>query len=342
MTEQNKKENPRFSPTYDPATLKNMKIEMIDAFVKNHPHLPIILQGELTPQGAKPVLSCLPEPKKPAKLENVDLSRKEMAQIENKIGVLALSVICGTIFGDSSININTGYAEARMQNKHSTRQQTWFFWKWMVALRQLHRGVSSITLQNPNKKQSVAPLLPDETFLGCLKISSGAREELTVLRKIICDGDRKKIERSWLNHMSDYFLMVLWVDDGGLHSDQNSQGRISTNSTPVEEQRVLADYLETVWQIKTKVTEQTSQPLMSNGQRPYAIEIADTENLLTLLRIVAPLIPIREMLYKVQFVPKSNMSLLQRWASEVTELVQPQFRDEMKAFYSKKLEEYNR
>jgi len=39
------------------------------------------------------------------------------------------------------------------------------------------------------------------------------------------------------------------------------------------------------------------------------------------------------MLYKVMFVPFNNKGLLQRWASELVELVQPEFRDYVKNHY---------
>jgi hypothetical protein len=79
---------------------------------------------------------------------------------------------------------------------------------------------------------------------------------------------------------------------------------------------------------------------MSNGEQRYRIYIKDQESLLKLLRIIAPIIPVEEMLYKVMFVPKNNFGLLQRWASEVTELVIPEFRNYVSEEYSKIIADY--
>ncbi len=74
---------------------------------------------------------------------------------------------------------------------------------------------------------------------------------------------------------------------------------------------------------------------MKNGQVSYRITIDNMESLLKLLRLIAPLIPVREMLYKIYFVPENNPSLLQRWKTEVLELVRPEFVDDVKEFYDK-------
>ena len=81
---------------------------------------------------------------------------------------------------------------------------------------------------------------------------------------------------------------------------------------------------------------------MTDGRKRFRVFIKDQENLLSLFRLIVPLIPIKEMLYKVMFVPKNNPELLQRWATEIVELVQPEFRDYVKQYYEQQINKNSR
>lgn len=284
-------------------------------------------------------------PKYPENLRKVNLSKKRMAQV--KIPEPVKSVICGTCLGDSSLRINPKYANARIQNRHSSHQYSWFFWKWLVCCREYTNGINSMTFQNPDgysvprafkERASRDPVILDNgagpdcaairddfSMTGKLKVTTKAHKDLTNLHSIICPKNKEKIERSWLNHMTNYFLMVIWLDDGSLYN--NRQGRICLDFFPKEEQQIFADYLKAAWGIETYVKNTGSK--MKDGRDRHRIIIKDYENLFKLLRVVAPLVPVKEMLYKVTFVPVKNKGLLQRWASEVVDLVLPEFREYM-------------
>lgn len=270
----------------------------------------------------------MPKPKAPSTLEKVDLSNKEMAKIS--IPDLQKSVLCGTCLADSSLRINRGYKNARIQCRHSSRQASWFFWKWTFCLKEFTNGLSSITFQNPDGYQSKSIENEGES-LGKLKVATKADVKLTALHSILCKKNREVIERRWLNHMTDYFLMVVWLDDGSLLNRR--QGVICLDSIPEDQQKVFVAYLKTVWGIEAYC--KNTEERMSNGEFRHRIHIKDTNSLLRLLRIVAPIIPVKEMLYKVMFVPVNDTDLLQRWASEVEELVLPEFRDYIKEEYKK-------
>jgi hypothetical protein len=314
------------------AELEQKKEELFQEFQANNP---LYLKGY-----------AFPAPKEAPNLKNVDISKKKMAKIN--MNNMQKSVLCGTITADSSIAINVGYKNARVQNRHSTRQAAWFFWKWMVCLSDFHKGLSSITLQNSDGFQSDSNLKAiSETikpegsilnasafnYLGKLKVMTGASTRLTELHDILCENGIKKIERKWLNHMTDYFLMTLWLDDGSLAGGY--QGYICLDSTPKDQQEILVDYLEKVWGIKS-YTFKNGEARMGTGQYKYRIKLKDQYEVLKYLRIIGPIIPVKEMLYKILFVPINNTDLLQRWASEVTELVLPEFRDYVRDFYVEK------
>jgi hypothetical protein len=274
----------------------------------------------------------MPMASPPLSLQKVDLSAKQMSKIP--ISVLQKSVLCGTCLGDSSLRIQRNYKNARIQSRHSTRQSEWFFWKWTVCLKDYTNGVESITFQNPDGYQLKTE--EKDEYLGKLKISTKADPRLTALHSIICKKNRENVERSWLNHMTDYFLMTVWLDDGSLFNSR--QGVICLDSLPLDQQEVFVNYLKSVWGIKAYC--RNTQEKMKNGQDRHRICIQDQESLLKLLRIVAPIIPVKEMLYKVMFVPINDTDLLQRWASEVSELVLPEFRDYVKEHYKKLLYNY--
>jgi hypothetical protein len=259
------------------------------------------------------------EPKFPEKLKKVDLSNKQMAQIP--INPIQKSVLSGTCLADSSLRIQPKYKNARIQNRHSSRQASWFFWKWTVCLKDFIKDEKAIQFQDSDGYQSKSQI-KDAKVIGKLKIVTKAHSDLTALHSVICKNNRETVSRSWLNHMNDYFLMTVWLDDGSLYNKR--QGVICLDSTPEYQQKVFIDYLKSVWEIEAYL--QDTKTKMSNGLTRYRICIKDQESLLRLLRIIAPIIPVEEMLYKIMFVPFNNSGLLQRWASEVTELVMPEFR----------------
>ena len=278
---------------------------------------------------------ALPQEINPFVISNkkVSLKNKEMANIN--ISNIHKSVICGTCIGDSSLKINKGYINARIQCRHSTKQASWFFWKWMICLRDYSNGLNSITLQKPDEKQVNKSFILNynkENYLeGKLKITTKADENLTKIYNIICKKNKTEITRKWLNHMNNYFLMTLWLDDGSLYNKR--QGVFCLDSIPFEQQKILSIYLKSVWNIECFIRE--TKIKMKNGKTSYRLFISNQESLLLFLKLIAPIIPVREMLYKIMFVPKNNIDLLKRWASEISNLVNEDFKEQVKQDYNK-------
>lgn len=273
----------------------------------------------------------LPRPS-PSLLESrgVDLKNKEPSNLG--MDPIVMSSICGTVFGDSSLAIHSGYSNARIQFRHSSRQSDWFMWKCCCILKGFHGNAktpySSITFQKPDGKQHEAGRIGGE-MLGKFKLMSHAREDLTGLHKVLYEKGKKTMKRSWLNHMNAYFLMVLWLDDGGLVG--NRQGVISLNSTPFDQCEILVEYLEKAWGINCKTVEVSSKSTKTN-QNAYQIVIEDLENLEKLLKIIAPLIPIKSMLYKVCIYYKDS-SDRQRWTSELKGLIRDEWHEYLDEYY---------
>lgn len=265
----------------------------------------------------------------PLSLANVNISQKAVAQLQ--LDPIEKGVMFGSIMGDCSIAKNKGYANSRFQSRHSSRQASWFYWKFMVVLRPYSNGISSVTFQERDGFQASSTQKPTEAYLGKLKISSKALPILTSVQAIVCNGGPKKYQRSWLNHMNTYFLLTLWLDDGSLYNKR--QGVISLEVFDDSQKQILIDYLETVWGIQSYI--QSLKYFMKDGKEAKRIHISDQENLLKLLRLVAPLVPVREMLYKCYFQSSSDVALTQRWAAELKQLVRAEFRNDVETYYKK-------
>lgn len=269
----------------------------------------------------------------PLSLQKVNLTKKEILQIG--FHPVVLSTLCGTVFGDSNIAVQTNYANARVNYRHSTRQTEWFLWKTLCVFQEF-TSENSVQFQLPDGFQADAGIVQGEC-LGKLKVSTSVDPKLTLLRDIIAPKNQKTIERHWLNHMNNYFLMTLWLDDGGLTGELGRQGVLSTSMMPLKQAEILCDYLITVWGINCEARELFEQK-MQNGNFPTRIFIKDQENLMKLLKIIAPIIPVKSMLYKVCFFP-DDVSLQQRWASELKQLVRPEWHDTLdKMFLYKTLQ----
>lgn len=261
----------------------------------------------------------LPKPA-PGLSTSLNLSRSAMTKLDLNPSVL--SILCGTLLGDGSLKFQKGYANARFQYRHSTRQTDWFMWKTLGPLQEF-MGREGIQFQSPDGYQRKTEPIAGEC-LGKLRVSSLALPKLTLLQPIIGKKNEIVIQRHWLNHMNAYFLMTLWLDDGSLVGRR--QGLICLFSTPVKELHVLANYIKTVWQIDCKV-----DIIASKNNMPQ-LTINDEENLYKLMVIIAPLIPVKSMLYKVCFYPTDTV-LLQRWTAEIKTLVRKEWHEEIDKQY---------
>jgi len=265
-------------------------------------------------------------PTSPIKLENVNIDNKQMSKIQ--VNSVIISSVCGMVFGDGSLMIHKGYQNARLQIRHSTRQTEWFLWKSICILNQF-TNETSICFQKPDGYQRKLTASGGET-LGKWKVLTKVDPELTKLYNILYSDGHKTFQRVWLNHMNNYFLMVLWLDNGSLNGAR--QGVLSLNNTPLDQAKILSNYMLKVWDIKCDACIVESKKTETN-EKPVAITISDVDNLEKLLRIIAPIVPVKSMLYKVCLYPKDS-SRLQRWTSELKTLIRPEWHDYLHKYYA--------
>lgn len=209
------------------------------------------------------------------------------------------AMILGSLLGDGSLKIHTGYKNARFSFRHSLHQKQYFDWK--VSM------LKEISTEHCTWEQH------DEGFSNeKLRYQSAALESLTALYRLTHDQGQFRIRRHWLNMLTPLSLAVWWCDDGSLIGNTR-KGVICTDGFPQEEVELLARYLQVVWKIHTHVGAAGAQ-----GRRAsyYRVWIRSTEELQKFLRIILPNIPVSSMLPKVLLLYKDSQ-LQQRWISEV-------------------------
>lgn len=252
----------------------------------------------------------------------LNLERKRLARIQ--LPQQVKMVLLGSLLGDGAIGIQKNSKNARFQMRHSSMQKEWFDWKSGVLAS--IGSANAIHFSKPDGFQRNRPLAhpPGEPW-GKYHFQSLALKELTELYEIIRKGNKKNVQRSWLNHLNAQALMVWWFDDGGLQQ-KLKKGMISTHGFSKKEVNVISKYFKKVWELDNIVSKVQKNGVYYNGIR------LNTTNLKKLLRIIAPHVPVKSMVYKlcIGYVEREQQ---QRWISELEALLPPEFFPEVVKFY---------
>jgi len=216
-----------------------------------------------------------------------------------------LALIFGSLLGDGSLKLHPGYVNAHFSFRHSIKQRNYFEWK--VKMLAEISGKHSVFEQNADGFSKNPKL----------RYQSIAMPSLTELYELTHDNKNFRIRRKWLNRMSSLSLAIWWLDDGSLISNCR-KGVFCTDGFDEDSVKLLARYLQVVWNIQTQVS---SIHRNRDGRiyDQYRIYIRSTEELKKLLRIIAPHIAVKDMLYKVLVLYK-DPNLQQRWISELAAL----------------------
>jgi len=213
-------------------------------------------------------------------------------------------IILGSLLGDGSLKIHNPYKNARFSFRHSINQKEYFFWK--------ADRLKEISSESNSWQQK-----PDGFGGPKLRYQSLALESLTALYRLTHIGNRLAVRRKWLNQLTPLSLMIWWLDDGSLIGN-GRKGVFCTDPFPLDEQKVLAQYLLKVWKVKTAIGKIVR---IRDGKQKeyYRLWIRSSEELKKFLRIILPYMSITSMLPKVLILYK-DYQLQQRWISEVCKL----------------------
>ncbi len=208
-------------------------------------------------------------------------------------------IILGSLLGDGSLQINAQYVNARFAFRHSVKQEEYFWWK--------ARQLAEIASERHAWRQGV--LQRDGWGTEKLRFQSRALNSLTELYQLTRRKGRTRVRRKWLNMLTPLSLAVWWLDDGSLVGDSR-QGVFCTDGFLWKEVRLLRQYLQKVWTIRTTIGR------VGSADR-YRLWIQSTSELQKFLCLILPYIRVASMLPKVLLLYK-DPQLQQRWISEVT------------------------
>lgn len=225
------------------------------------------------------------------------LSNKEA----NKICLtpLQVQILLGTILGDGSLKKQTGYANVRFQMRHSILSLGLFYWK-MDKLRSISTE-NSVHISEPDgfsKKHK-------------LHFQTRALPALTRLHNLCYRNNKLFFSKQWLNLLTEVSLMVWWLDDGGKIGRICNKGKLSTQGFTRFQNKLLQKYLFKRWHIRTYISRQRKK----TGGYYFFLEM-NTTNLKKFLRIIMPVMPIPQMLYKF-YLPYKDQNLRDGWIREM-------------------------
>lgn len=241
------------------------------------------------------------------------------------------AIICGTLLGDGCLVIGKGYKNARLLIRHSIQQEEYF--NWLAQNLQEISSPKSIQIQSKNK----------DSYSNKAKLlfQSRALESLTMFHQLTYKKSRLSIQRRWLNKMNPLSLAIWWCDDGSIIGSPRRRGVICTDGFDEKSVRILARYLQKVWNVNASVAPIRRNRKYGNySQEEYFRLWFSTNELKKFLRIIMPYIPVSSMVYKTILVYK-DFQFQQRWISEVKSAL-PQFTDAIDSSLSRYLQQkYN-
>ena len=234
----------------------------------------------------------------------------------------ARAIILGTILGDGSLNVQSKYANANLQIRHSETQREYLLWK-AEALREI-ASEHSVSVQKPDGYSS----------LRKWRFAGRRLPSLTDLYRLTHRKNTLRIRRKWLNQLTPLSLAVWWCDDGSLIGYGGRKRGFCTDGFDEQSVRILARYLAVVWNVRTVVA--PIRRMYNGAERQYfRIWIRSQEELKKFLRIILPWIPVPSMLRKTILLYKDSQ-LQERWISEIVRLSRFSRSEVMKAYEEKR------
>jgi hypothetical protein len=226
---------------------------------------------------------------RPEKMNQDSIITNEMKQL-----------LLGTMLGDGCIGLYPKYKNARFSMRHSIVQRHWFFYK----------AKKLISLTTP---KAIHVQKPDGFSKRCkLHFQTTVHSELTKMYQQMYVNNVKTVNSSWLDELTPYGLMVMYLDDGGLTGKGNRKILLSVQNFQQDGVEILQNYFETKWDIST-----TIQTYYTNAQGvPYAQLIFSQNNAKKFLRLIMKFIPTEHMIYKV-CLKYDDPVLQQHWISEL-------------------------
>lgn len=247
-------------------------------------------------------------------MKKIEEAKKQWEKLPDRVR----AILIGTIYGDSSVGITKGYANARVQFRHSINQTEYFNWKRDI----LRQEISVDRTNNEKNKDTMLQEVKNKKEYGKAKwrYQSQVLPSLTYLHELTHEGGVKTVKRSTLNKMTALSLAVWWLDDGSLVA-RGRQGVICTDGFTEKEVKIIEQYLKVGWEIGVKsflVREQGQPKLKKDGTERWRIRFETIEELEKFLKIIMPYVEVKTMMRKI-LIRYTDAERQQRWTSEIVE-----------------------
>ena len=257
-------------------------------------------------------------------MKQVNLTSKFITKIP--LSDICKSILLGSILGDGSLKIHKGYKNARFKMRHSIIQKEYFDWKV--------NSLTEISTPKSVRIQSADGFSPNNKVI----YQSSACLPLTQLHSATYNQNKLRIRRRWLNHMTPLSLAIWWLDDGSIISD-GKKGVICTDGFDENSVKLLARYLEKVWNVHARARPVSQLRRKTGAERATYYRLwLGSKQLKVFLRIILSHIPVPSMLSKVILL-YNNPKLQQRWISEVKEQL-PHFSQQVDVEYANKRQKW--
>jgi hypothetical protein len=226
-------------------------------------------------------------------------------------------ILIGMLIGDGSVKKHKNYVNARFSFKHSIKQKEYFFWKVLKL-----KEISSKKCFWPQQNNSL--INSKQVSSNTIRYQSRAIPFITTLYELTHKRSHKgriRIWRKWLNELNQESIAIWWLDDGSIVANTR-QGVFCTDSFELRDVKLLKAYLKTVWNISTQIHPVRSKGHIrrtKEGTECYRLWIRSREDLKRFIRLIAPHVPVKSMLYKCLLIYK-DPQLQQRWISEMVTL----------------------
>ena len=268
-----------------------------------------------------------------------DLSKKRLKNIS--LSYQCIQIILGGLLGDSSLKLQKGYKNARLQIRHSITQKEYLLWK-ADKLKEIANASTCIQIQKADgfsKNEKIA-------------FMSKALPELSEIHKVVCKNNLLRIERHWLNHFDELALLVWWLDDGSIIAN-GKKGVFCSDAFDYPSHKILRRYLIVVWDItptignlyrqkndksnKAVLVEEKKDLLARQEDRVYTKSVyhrlyLNNQELRKLFHLIMPLLKTASMVKK--FALRYNDSEhQQRWISKM-KAEMPTFHKEIDDLYN--------
>lgn len=214
----------------------------------------------------------------------------------------AKAIILGSLLGDGSLKIHSGYTNARFSFRHSSKQHDYFNWKVDLLKKEIASNHCVFT-QTPSGFGK-NPML---------RFQSLAMPSLTELYQLTHKTKKFIVRRRWLNQMTPLSLAIWWFDDGSIISN-GRKGVLCTDGFDRDSQETLRQYLKVVWNITVHIG-RIGTKQSGTKEEYFRLWFRSTEELRKFFTIILPFTP-KSMLPKILLLYK-NTELQQRWISEV-------------------------